>query len=50
MTQVHGKDNVPSRSTVYRWIQDIKMEVLSCRKERQQVAPKLSEPQPSLIE
>ena len=24
MAQVHGKDNVPSRSTVYRWIQDIK--------------------------
>ena len=24
MTQVHGKDNVPSRSTVYSWIQNIK--------------------------
>ena len=24
MTQVHGKDNVPSQNTVYCWIQDIK--------------------------
>ena len=24
MTQVHGKDNVPSQNTAYRWIQDIK--------------------------
>ena len=23
MTQVHGKDNVPSQNTVYCWIQDI---------------------------
>ena len=24
MTQVHGKDNVPSQNIVYRWIQNIK--------------------------